>query len=406
MAIALLLVYSVWPIVVHFIFHPDPYFVRLASIAFVAAIFVILGFQLPIFDRQFGPKATHLTIPERALHIPMWTIFLVFFVVTVATAPAIPFLTALTGAHEHLLSEQRGAFLTGRKGWESALVYVAAVLTSALLPYSLCRLIILRSKMSVPAGLVLLSFMVSFLAKAMFLQIAIPLATLAGLRKRYLLVVLVILGSVCLIGFNTYIQKAGRQQAEAAAQKSVVEGLKELQGSPRASGAKIQLPAPGPYFSSAFTTASAMEHIIWRIFAVPVFTASDTLRVFDDKFEGRYLLGATSSAVSAIFGLKRVNLDSEVFAYQWGASEIGRSNAAFITDAFANFGWFGVIFFSLFVGQSLRWFHLSHDDAFRALWPLYVYFVAQGSLIGTLLSNGFALLFLIGLFVRLRSKTE
>jgi hypothetical protein len=39
--------------------------------------------------------------------------------------------------------------------------------------------------------------------------------------------------------------------------------------------------------------------------------------------------------------------------------------------------------------------------AFRSVWPLYVLNVFQSGLIGNLLSNGFAVFFAIGLFVRI-----
>lgn len=116
------------------------------------------------------------------------------------------------------------------------------------------------------------------------------------------------------------------------------------------------------------------------------------------------LWGATSSFVAATFGLERVNYDALVHGYQWGYGGLGRSNSVYVTDGYVNFGWAGVILFSLFIGQAFRWFWKSTDDAFRAMWPLFAYNVIQASLIGTLLSGGFILLFAIGLFLRVRSE--
>jgi hypothetical protein len=141
--------------------------------------------------------------------------------------------------------------------------------------------------------------------------------------------------------------------------------------------------------------------VTWRILSVPIFTASDALAVLDRRFDGEYLHGATSSFVAALFGMERVNYDREVHAYQWGDTLIGRSNSVFVTDAFVNFGWVGVVVFSFFVGQAFRWFALSDDEAFRSMWPLFAYNIIQASLIGSLLSSGFAILFALALFCRI-----
>jgi hypothetical protein len=73
-------------------------------------------------------------------------------------------------------------------------------------------------------------------------------------------------------------------------------------------------------------------------------------------------------------------------------------------DAYVNFGWPGVVAFAFFVGQSLRWFHKSQDEAFKSLWLIYCFALFSGPLIGMLLSNGYVLMFTYALFVRLRKR--
>jgi hypothetical protein len=93
---------------------------------------------------------------------------------------------------------------------------------------------------------------------------------------------------------------------------------------------------------------------------------------------------------------------------QWGQNETGTgsSNSVYITEAFVNFGWIGVVIFSIFIGRSLKWFARSRDEAFRSIWPLYVMGLYSAGLFGQLLSNGFILLLALGLFVSIRAPAR
>lgn len=399
----LLVVYCLWPLVIHFGFHADFYFLKLAKISIVASCVIAVGALLPIFDRQFRSTAFRLSIPAPLFHGGLWAAFIIFFIVTVTTADSIPFISALTGASENELSAQRGEFLIARQGWEASLVYIGTALTSALLPYSFAQLILNKSNWRVPAGLTLLAFMESFLVKAMFLQLAIPLIYLSATRRKWTAFAFVVIGSVGLLFLNTYIQKAGIDLRTVTPVMGKIS-TPHHQSPPLAS--QPDLSASGPYFTARYIPRSAGDHMIWRMIAIPTITAADALRVFDERFDHQYFLGATSTAVATLLRLPRINFDSQVFAYQWGESAFGRSNSTYLTEAYINFGWIGVIAFSLFVGQSLRWFYLSNDEAFKALWLVYVYFLAQGSLFGTLFSNGFLVIFGIGLFAAIKHSNE
>jgi hypothetical protein len=136
-------------------------------------------------------------------------------------------------------------------------------------------------------------------------------------------------------------------------------------------------------------------------------TAADAIRVLQEQFSGQPLWGATSSFVASLFGMERIEFERLVFAAQWGqnATGTGSSNSVYITEAFINFGWSGVVIFSFLIGLMMRMFAVSRDEAFRALWPLFAFGVYTSGLIGLLLSNGFVLLFAIALFTRIRVRT-
>jgi hypothetical protein len=140
----------------------------------------------------------------------------------------------------------------------------------------------------------------------------------------------------------------------------------------------------------------------WRTLAVPVITAADALRVFDVDYGGRLLKGATSSVIAAVSGQERVLFERDVFASEWGQNETetGSANSVFLTEAFVNFGWAGVVGFAVAVGLLFRVFARSRDEALRSLWMIFAYALYCAPMIGTLLSNGYALVLGLSMLVR------
>jgi hypothetical protein len=133
-------------------------------------------------------------------------------------------------------------------------------------------------------------------------------------------------------------------------------------------------------------------------------TAADAVRVFYTEFGGGYLHGATSSVLATLAGVPRVEFERLVFAAQWGQNELGTgsANSAFVIEAFINFGYLGVALFGWFIGLVFRSFRVSNDRAYQAMWMLFGFGVYNSGLIGMLLSNGFILLFLVGIFFNIR----
>ena len=297
----------------------------------------------------------------------------------VITAPAIPLFTALQGGSADLIALQREEFLKSREGIAGIFVYLNALFTGALVPYSIALMFMNKSKWRwLLTGLFLL-YSISFVEKAFFLKVFLPLLYLFGtgaVKSRF--------------GSKTTIAAA----ALILLFVTTVSGV----GSSDSPGTSAD------FFSAYYAPSSPIMHIVWRSLAVPVFTAADTLRVYQTYFGGQPLNGATSSFLASLFGLERVAFERIVFEVQWGQNETGTgsSNAVYITEAFVNFGWIGVIAFSLFVGRSLKWFARSRDEGFRSIWLLYVMGLYSAGLVGQLLSNGFVLLLLIGLFVHIR----
>ncbi|MDP2067247.1 MAG: hypothetical protein Q8K38_14915 [Burkholderiaceae bacterium] len=378
---ALMGMYFLVPAILGLFFIDDTYYVKLSLITLVACCFIWVGSKINILDNRFLKNSPRISVSEKYFHWFIWISFLFFVTVTFITAPSIPFVSALQGASLSDLSEERGEFLKGRTGIESLLAYVSTLFTGALVPFSLAKLFLHNKRFRYILLSLFFCYCISFLQKALFLNALLPIAFVLinkedGINRGKQFLIL------CGLIFTLYVMTklaSGNHDMEYFGPESMAH-----------------------YFSAAYIPSNSIDHLLWRGTAVWVFTAVDTLHVIDEQFNGLWLWGATSSFLAAIFQLERIPLEKLVFEYQWSWNDIGNSNSVYITEAYANFGWLGIVTASIFVGQSFRWFSKSQDISFKALWPLYGFALFSSGLIGTLLSNGYVLVFLIGLFVKFR----
>ena len=381
---ALVAVYVGLPLLVNALFLPNPYFVQLAVLTSVACLCIGLGYVVPWFDHRFDKGALRIAISAKSFHLVVWGTFGVFLVVTFGTASSVPLLSAISGASAADLSLERGAFLKARVGAEAALIYVSTLFVSALLPYSLALMFIRKSRLRFVLLALFLAYSLSFLQKALFINVVLPLLYLAARNpnQNSKKVLGVVFGSGLLLYLVTLLAFGSPDDVSTEPGGGTVTG--------------------GDFFGASFLPTNALEHLVWRSTAVPMFTAADTLLVHAEQFGAQPLWGATSSFFAGALGLERVPMERLVSEFQWGWNDIANSNAVYATEAFVNFDWVGVVVFSLFVGQSLRWFRRSRDEAFKSLWTIYFLAVFTSGLIGTMLSNGYLLIFAMALLVRLK----
>ncbi len=378
------LTYLVLPLYVHFFILPDPYFFKMAQLTAVAVAMITIGYLIPLFDWRFSSSAKRLYIDDRIFHIIVWGFFIIFVMVTITTAESVPFISALRGASASVLSQQRGEFLKARVGAGAILAYLSTLFVSALLPYSLSSLFIKRQRLRYLLLFIFLCYSVSFLQKALFFNVLVPLLYLFVVydTKKNHKTFNICVASVALLYFLTKLAFENDFYSFAALADEV----------------------PGEYWTAGYLANDPFDYLIWRIVSVPIFTATDTLRVVTEQFNGRWLWGATSSFLSSLFFLDRIPLEKIVYEYQWGWNETANANASYITEAYVNFGWAGVVLLSLFVGQTLRWFRRSRDYAIKSLWPIYFFSIFTSGLIGTLLSNGYTIIFFISLFIKISQR--
>jgi hypothetical protein len=380
----LLLAYAVVPAAVYLTILPERVFLQLALITVVGVGALVIGAHLPVFDTRFVSQERWLNIDWRLFVGACWLAFVAFVVITFATAPTIPIISVLQGASAEALSQERGEFLKGRAGPAILLLYVGAFMVNTLVPYTIVIAYAARSRLRHLFALAFFLFCVSFLQKALFLNMVLPLTVYFAMKGKLggFRAALGIAGSVLVLIAATYLSLG--------------------EGGPTDVGEAM---LAADILSAAFKPANAMEYFLWRAFAVPVFTATDTLVVHASYFDARPLWGATSSFLAALFGFERVNLERFVFEYQFGGwNDLANSNTVFLVDGFVNFGWVGVVSFGLSIGQLFRWFRFSRDVGFRSLWLLVAFVLFSSPLIGFLLGNGFLYMLGHALLVRMRAR--
>jgi len=385
--ISLGLVYGIVPWLVFEFFVDDFSFIFLPILTVISLAGLLVGGRVSIFDDRFSGNEHRLLISSNVFHGFTWAFFAIFIIITFITAPSIPLISAMRGVTSDFLALERGDFLKTRAGAEIALLYISTFLVNTIVPYSTVMLYASASKYRHLCAAVFFMFCISFLQKSLFLNLVLPLLayySVAGSLPKKTAIIGISASIALLIG-STYV--------------TVGNGVNTLS---EAGGFDAI-----EYMASTYIAPTPIHFFMWRSLAVPVFTATDTIFVHADQFGGRLLLGATSSLLAAMFGLERINLERIVFEHQFGGwSDIANSNAVFIVDAYVNFGFAGVLIFSLIIGQVFRWFRISSDVAFQSLWPLFAFVLFSASFIGMLFSNGFLYMLLHAAFVKIKPSSH
>lgn len=379
-SIAIVGTYSVLPLFISYSIPNSKYFVELARISLLAGLSVFVGSKFSLADGLFVGRGPKVVVDTNVFLVVVWIAFVSFALLALATAERIPLVAALTGADPDTVAILRERFLKAREGWQSSFVYVNAVLAGALIPYSISLMFARGLRHRWLAFILFVLYCVSFLEKAFFLKAALPLFYLVAQRR-----------------IRTLLRPGQLIAAMLALLLAVTvfsgAGTEDVDGS-------------DVFFSTGYVPQGALAHLVWRSVAIPLLTAADAIRVFDQDFSGKIFWGATSGMLAALTGQDRIEFERLVFSAEWGQNETatGSSNSVYVTEALVNFGLLGVVIFSAAIGLIFRMFAKSRDEAFRSLWLLFFMGAYTSGLVGLLFSNGFALLFALNLFVRFRTS--
>jgi hypothetical protein len=314
--------------------------------------------------------------------------FFVFY--AAVTAPKIPLFEAIMGASSTDIANYREMFFKARTGFDSILVYINALFTVSILPFLVALLYLNKAKYR---HIFLVFFILTLLLsmeKSLIARAILPLLVLVvnGVIIEKYISVNIILG-VLIIGliFITTLT-LGRLSSDNVA---IVQEVIDID------------PITAKYFILS-NPDSVIQFLLNRIFWIPYITAIDWLSYFNEILHRDYVYGASSSLISGIFGLERMNLERLVFEYEWGQNEsgTGSSNTVYFVDIFLNFGWIGVIFSNMLIALVVNFFEFCDNKAANATFFVYAYFIVTSSLIAVLFSSGLLLL----MFLMLTLKTN
>lgn len=366
--------YFLIPLAVSIVLPEVKMFDQLAMVAAASIFFVWLGSKTPLCDERFRQDAVRIGVSVTLFIAAVWIFFIFFIVITFSTAPAIPVISALSGVDANELSQQRGDFLKGREGVGQVLLYLSTFMNT-LIPYTIILMYAAKHRFRHSGAIFFFLYAVSFMQKALFLNLILPLLAFLAMQKRLnaKYVAYFLGGSIFLLVMLTYLSHSGAEEPQVS----------------------------GGFFTAVYAPSDPVDYFLWRSFAVPIFTAADSLLVHAEQFGGQLLMGATSSFIAGVAGIERINLERFVFEHQFGSwNEIANSNAVFFVDAYVNFGWIGVGIFGFIVGQIFRWFRKSDDFAFKSQWPIFAFILFSAPLLGMLLSNGWLFMVFHALFIR------
>ena len=360
-----------------------PGFAEVAGLAALATVGMVVGYSLLPTGRGGLLQRPVKHRSSRRVAIGIFIAYALVLSVLAATAPSIPLLGAVVGGGAGDISESREQFLKARSGWVTAFVYAHALLAGSLVPYAIAGALTYRLRGRLVAICAFFFGCLLFAEKAFFLKAVIPIATVEWRRgRRAIIFAIGVVTIACLMALAIITMRNTSEARLESGSWTLSE-----------------------YFSSAHVagaSSSPTEYMAWRALAVPIFTAVDSLSTFRETYGAQHFLGATSSFVSGVSGQEHIWFERSVFEFQWGqnATGTGSSNTVFFIEAFVNFGIPGVVIFSIFAGACLAFFARSADPALAALWPLFLFAIYCGGMIGTLLSNGFVVVAIVTLCVR------
>ena len=343
----------------------------LSFIGYTLALYFPLNLKLPF------PK---LKLDFASFIFWVFCLFILVVFIVFITAPRIPLIESLRGATEEELTQYREDFLKARTGWEASLGYIISLINGAILPYLISLAFLKEYRYRFVYAFIFFMYCISFLEKAYFLKLAIPLFFVLyhKSKNKKLFLIQGVIGVSLIISFMF-----------------VLAGLR----------------GPGvvrdeDFFSILYVPTNTFERIMWRAAVVPIITALDGVRVFLTDLNGQYLMGSSSSVIAFITGTERVNFERLLYQTQFGGTETGNANQYYVIEAFINFGYTGVLLFSFVVGSLIKFSIRSGDRVLLAIMPLLIYNLYSAGLIGTMLSNGFILLFLMSKFISLNAESS
>jgi len=373
----LTIIYTVFfvliPIVIYFTGGDSKYFVKLAGVSVLSTTAVVAGYYVSL--RLGVLRNVKLVISPKFYFKAVCMVFLFYVFYVFYSFGGIPLISVFSGSIDPDII--RGEFFKGREGVDQVVVYIGALLIYIFVPFAL--LVSYEYKLS--GRLIFLVFSLLYcvltLQKALLLNLLIPIFYYLFVTGRIGLIKIILFGVLLVVYFVFAINVTGHADLDGTA-FSLVD-----------------------FFSANYIPSGAADYFIWRSLAVPVYTSVDTLIVFDEWMNSQFLMGGSSSMLSALFGVERVNIEKIVFEYQFGGFNFfANANAYFAVGLFTDFGYVGLVALSFMLGMGFAMVDKARSVALCSMAFLLVYLLFNASMIGTLLSSGYVYLFFHAVFIK------
>ena len=227
--------------------------------------------------------------------------------------------------------------------------------------------------------------MLSTLVKAMFFNILIPVIFYIYLTRRNGMSILVISGVIAILMLLAVIQ--------FVVPFDILRTVAPTEN----------------YFSVHYKPLNAWEFFLWRVGSIPLIVALDTLAVHQNFFLDQHLGLTTSGLFIVLLGMEKINLEMEVFSYQYGGnSGFGNANTGALIEGYVSFGYFGSAIYGICVASILRFLANRHSIDMHATSYLYAVLLVYSSFIATLFSGGLIMVTFIALLgiTKFRESSE
>lgn len=330
------------------------------------------------------------TVPKlpmswRAFNLTILTVYFAVIIYASLTAPGIALFAAFQGVGLAELSGLREEFLRTREGAERALTYIYAIGVTSLVPLVIAQMFVDKSRRRFWVLFAFLFTLLLTLEKGRALVAVIPLIILfvnAGKKSKAYLSVFYL---VAVIATVSLVARGALSSGDATT---------AVEDNPMAS-----VPVEYNLFPDE---TSQFYYLINRVMYIPYLTAIDWLRYKDEILAGESVSGRSIGVIALLMGEPKINLEQEVFAFEWGQNETGTgsANTVFYVDAFLNFGYFGVILYSAILALFVRICIRSENAALCACLGISICTLTLNALPAVLFSGGLAFLVFIALFFR------
>ncbi|MFC6298387.1 hypothetical protein GNF76_17060 [Pseudomonas sp. CCM 7893] len=329
------------------------------------------------------------TIPKlpmswRVFNLTILGIYFAVILYASLTAPGIALFAAFKGVGLAELSGLREEFLRTREGSERILTYIYAIGVTSLVPLVITQMFVDKARRRFWVLFAFIFTLLLTLEKGRALVAMIPLIILfvnVGKKNKAYLSVFYL---VIVIATVSVLARGALTSADAA----------PAEESPMAS-----VPVEYNLFPEE---TSQFYYLINRVMYIPYLTAIDWLRYKDEVLSGESVSGRSIGLIAFLMGEPKINLEQEVFAFEWGQNETGTgsANTVFYVDAFLNFGYFGVILYSAILALFVRICIRSGNTALCACLGISICTLTLNALPAVLFSGGLAFLVFIALFFK------